>query len=61
MDPGAGAATGGGGFTPQGSRFVAPEGRAQLNSPSYSVSLRSVVIVVAVMIALIIGAILVVT
>jgi hypothetical protein len=61
MDPGAGAGTGGGGITPQGSRFVPPEGRAQLNAPSYAVSFRSVLTVVAVLIALIVAAIAVLT
>lgn len=62
VDVGGGLGGGsGGGFTPQGARHVEREGRAQYDSPSYAVSLRSVLIVVALVIALVVGATVVLT
>jgi hypothetical protein len=58
---GLGGGSSSGGFTPEGSRRVEREGRAQFDSPSYAVSLRSVLIVVALLLALIAAVIVVLT
>ena len=45
----------------EGSREVEREGKAEYDAPSYSVSFRSVLIAVLVMVALIVGAIVIFT